>query len=776
MKKILTFFLSLVVGSLLAQTNIDRYSTVGISFEDYQILVDDPSHGLAIDHFHKNESALLEFVFSQNELSQLTDRGVSYEVIIEDYESHFQNLVNETSSLRTMSCGLTNFDGGNMGGYHTFDEMVTHINSMQDLYSDFVTISEIGESIEGRPIFAVKISDNPHLDESDEEGVVYFDALTHSREPMSLESTLYYMWWLLENMGTDEEVNYLVNNREMYFVPIVNPDGYVYNETLSPNGGGLWRKNRRNAGNGCFGVDLNRNFSKGWGLDSGSSNDPCTEIYRGANPFSEPEAAAVANFLAEINPSIAFTIHTFGDKFLSPWGYVDSLASYELYAEFVSEFIPANYSGYGTTAKMLGYTSSGTTRDYLHSEGILGWTPEIGHSFWESPSDICDRVEEFRKTMKYISWVSGNFTCFHDFTLNNPSIETGELITLDIRLKNRGLSKSASNVFVSLSSNHPAINMIQGQANYGTINKRAYATTENGRFQFEVIDEVFPGERIPFMVNVYQNNTISYRKVIYLTAGAEEVLYQTDFEMDNAWLDQVLDWDTSFMDAVSGFHSFADSRYGNYTANTNSLVRMPQPVDLSLASLPYATFNAKWSLEINYDVAFFMASRDGGITWEELPGLYTNNQNEYNGNKHWVQERINLSNFIGETEVHFAFLLDSDFSVHSDGIYIDDFKVSDFTATTTTNVNDQEAGVINNLRLTPNPTNDQAILRFNSLNNLSTQLEIYTLSGTVVLQKSLELTSGLNSFPINTQSYPAGLYVIQLVADNEILRLKFVIN
>ena len=86
MKKILTFFLSLVVGSLLAQANINRYSTVGITFEDYQILVKDPSHGLAIDHFHKNESALLEFVFSQNELGQLTDRGISYEVIIEDYE------------------------------------------------------------------------------------------------------------------------------------------------------------------------------------------------------------------------------------------------------------------------------------------------------------------------------------------------------------------------------------------------------------------------------------------------------------------------------------------------------------------------------------------------------------------------------------------------------------------------------------------------------------------------------------------------------------------
>lgn len=775
MKKTITFFLCIFVINLLAQNNFEQYSTVGITYEDYQILVEDPSHGLAIDHFHKNESALLEFVFSQSELRQLTDRGISYEVIIENYISHFQNLVNETSRLRTASCGLDNFDDGNMGGYHTFDQMVTHINSMENLYNDFVSISEIGQSIEGRPIFAVKISDNPDVDESDEEGVVYFDALTHSREPMSLESTLYYMWWLLENMGTDPEVDYLVQNREMYFVPIVNPDGYVFNEAMAPNGGGLWRKNRRNAGNGCFGVDLNRNYSKGWGLNSGSSNDPCTEIYRGENPFSEPEAAAVANFLAQIDPSIAFTIHTYGDKFLSPWGYVDSLASYELYAEFVSEFIPANYDGYGTTAKMLGYTSSGTTRDYLHSEGVLGWTPEIGHSFWESPSVICDRVEEFRKTMKYLSWVSGNYTCFHDFTLHNQPIGTGDIITMDIRLKNRGLTKSATNVSVVLTSTHPSINTIQGQADFGTINQRAYASSENGAFQFEVTGAVNPGERIPFIVDVFQNNTLSYRKTIYVTAGVEEVLYQTDFETDNAWLDQVLDWDTSFMDAVSGFHSFADSRYGNYAGNTNAQVIMSQPVDLSLATLPYASFNAKWSLEPNADVVSFMASTNGVSNWVSLPGLYTNALNEYTNNSHWVQERVDLSAFIGEPEVYFAFLLDADFSVHSDGIYIDDFKVSDYTSPMMTNVNEQDAG-LNNLRLTPNPTKDQALLAFNSLNNHSTLLQIYSLSGTKVFQKTLELTSGLNTIPINTQSYPAGLYVIQLISDEEILRLKFVVD
>ena len=96
------------------------------------------------------------------------------------------------------------------------------------------------------------------------------------------------MWSLLEGYNSDEELTYLVNNREMYFVPVVNPDGYVYNQTTNPLGGGLWRKNRSvNSGN-CMGVDLNRNFSFEWGNPFGSSFDPCDNTYRGTEAFSEP--------------------------------------------------------------------------------------------------------------------------------------------------------------------------------------------------------------------------------------------------------------------------------------------------------------------------------------------------------------------------------------------------------------------------------------------------------------------------------------------------------
>ena len=73
------------------------------------------------------------------------------------------------------------------------------------------------------------------------------------------------MWYLLENYATNADIKATVDNTELFFVPCVNPDGYVYNQTTNPNGGGMWRKNRRNNGT-SFGVDINRNYGYNWGL------------------------------------------------------------------------------------------------------------------------------------------------------------------------------------------------------------------------------------------------------------------------------------------------------------------------------------------------------------------------------------------------------------------------------------------------------------------------------------------------------------------------------
>ena len=98
----------------------------------------------------------------------------------------------------------------------------------------------------------VKISDNADTDEDEPEAL--FDGVHHAREPGTYTAMLYAMWYMLENYGTDAEATYLINNRELYFVPVVNVDGFLHNQQNSPSGGGMWRLNRRDNGDGSIGI------------------------------------------------------------------------------------------------------------------------------------------------------------------------------------------------------------------------------------------------------------------------------------------------------------------------------------------------------------------------------------------------------------------------------------------------------------------------------------------------------------------------------------------
>ncbi len=732
------------------------------------------TRGLHIDHFHKTERGELEFVLSESEVQILEDSNLDYEVEIPNLTEHF--LANNL--LSRGNTDLINFDLGDMGGYHTYDNMITHIQLMASEYPDLVQILEIGSSIENRTIYAVKISDNVLVNESASEGVVYYDALTHAREPMSLEASLYYMWWLLENYATDPEAKYLVDHREIYFVPVVNPDGYVFNEINDPNGGGFWRKNRRDNGGGCYGVDLNRNYSYQWGLDSGSSSDGCTEIYRGTAPFSEPETEAVKDFLTAIDPAIAFTIHTFGDVFLNPYGYDEILDEYEIYAEFCSEFIPKTYKGYGITAQMLGYSSSGTTRDYLHSEGIYGWTPEIGHTFWEPASEICDRVIEFLKPMKYLSWVSGNYPCYHDFSLlGSNTILEGETISLSVRIKNRGLTKSASSVKVKVKSLHSGITEVNSEIIYPSVAPRAFAENNDDPFTFQITDEIPLMEVLPIEVTVFQDlDNMTYRDTIYLQAGAWEVLFEDDAENGlSAWTtDNAAPWDTSFMDATSGAHSFADSRYGNYENLVDTYIELDSVFDLSIVENPWVLFNAKWSFEEG-DYCYFEASSDGGQSWFPLEGLYTDvDALFYHFNQHWVQERVDLSLLIGSSETKFRFRLISDSSVNSDGFYFDDFQIVNFVDSLTVNTLNVSP-IKTAISVAPNPSSNQFMLKWTSSKNELTNLQIVDNAGKVVYKEQLHSTNGENTKEINLANINAGVYFLTVVLEGKKEVLKLIV-
>ena len=403
-KSILSFFGCIwLFFSISGAQEIERYSLLIFPVENIAQLKDDiglTADGRIVDnHF--------QVIVNQAELRKLQETNLSYDVEIEDITADYNaNIKMNPAELRDLQQRLyqqytvKGFELGSMGGYYTYEQVVSELDSMRLLYPDLISEkSSIGLSIEGRDIWYVTISDNAGL-ESDDSDILY-TALHHAREPQGMATVMYFMYYLLENYGKDPQVNYIVGNRELHFIPVVNPDGYVYNQTTNPGGGGMWRKNRRDNGDNIFGIDLNRNYSYKWGFDdSGSSADPSSNIYRGTGPFSEPETRAVRDFCESHQIRLCLNYHTYGDHLIYPWTYIDQAnPDVSLYQELAAAMTEINNYNYGTGYETLRYAFNGSATDWMYGEQvtknkIISMTPEVGPSFWPSPSLVYPLAEE----------------------------------------------------------------------------------------------------------------------------------------------------------------------------------------------------------------------------------------------------------------------------------------------------------------------------------------------------------------------------------------------
>ena len=199
--------------------------------------------GIPLDHISGKAGIYLDIIATQDQVIELIHNDIDFEILISDLTKYYQ----ENNRPETNR----DFPLGSMLGNYTWDELNERFDILQEQYSEIISDKVIiGQSIEGRDIWAFKVSDNPNEDEDEPE--VLYNSLTHSREPVGMMSLFYFVQHLGEEYNSNSEITYLIENREMWFIPVVNPDGYVYNESIEPNGGGMHRKNRRdtNCGNG----------------------------------------------------------------------------------------------------------------------------------------------------------------------------------------------------------------------------------------------------------------------------------------------------------------------------------------------------------------------------------------------------------------------------------------------------------------------------------------------------------------------------------------------
>ena len=207
---------------------------------------------------------------------------------------------------------LDRFRGqGDAGVYHTYGEVKAEIDALVAARPDLISTESIGETIEGRPIHAVRISGT-----SEPRPTFLICGLHHAREWISVEVPMGLIHLLVESYDSDPQIKELVDSREVWVVPVLNPDGLEYSQTEYK----MWRKNRRPHENGAYGVDLNRNWAYMWG-NAGASTNPRSDTYRGEGPFSEPELQALRDLALRERPVAALSFHSYSELVLWPWGY-----------------------------------------------------------------------------------------------------------------------------------------------------------------------------------------------------------------------------------------------------------------------------------------------------------------------------------------------------------------------------------------------------------------------------------------------------------------------
>lgn len=563
------------------------------------------------------------------------------------------------------------------GQYYTYAEMVKEINSIHDNYPTITSPPEaIGQTGEGRTIWAIRIA--KRYGDNDLPSVLY-TGVHHAREPIGCTICIGLLKYFCQNYGKDSLATWLINNRNIWLVPVVNPDGYVYNET---DPGGFWRKNRRNNGGGIYGVDLNRNYPYKWGYNNtGSSPDSSADDYRGPEPGSEPETEAIMNLaIRESSFKTSINYHSPGNNFGVAWSY-DAIVNPDsiLFDDLSREITSLN--GY----YMQTNGPNGDVRDWFYGEQAqkpkcFAYLFEVGGDFWQAVSDSDLIVQQFGQNLPAalaIAQAAGPFVSLSDKAViaggnGNDSLEPGETVSLQLTVKNRSLETSITNVKAILTSDDPYLEILQPVAEYGAFAPRQAKSSASQPFIIHC-DSVCPnGHRAIYFVNYAADRGYASRDTFSMEIGIfpEDTSFIDDVEQGiSGWSHSGTNdlWHITGSDNHSPGNSWYSGLEGfaQYSDNMNCrLVTGP----VNSLGFNKIEFWHRYDLEPGYDFGYTEITTDGGIHWQQTGSAYT-------GKSGWSRQSVDLSKYTGTVRI--AFRMFSDISVHDyEGWYIDDILVT----------------------------------------------------------------------------------------------------
>jgi len=438
----------------------------------------------------------LDLLVSPAEREYMRILGYTGSTIIDDLEEYYQQRIN--------------YDGF-MGNYRTYEEMVQYLEDIAAAFPGITRLYDIGDSWEkvnmgeeNNDIWALKISDDPDVEDPEEAGVLYVGAY-HAREIITPEIVMYLIDYFTSGYGVDPEVTEMVDNTEIWLVPIVNVDGHITVE----GGNIMWRKNRNRNGSPLvllWGVDLNRNHSYKWGFNnSGSSPFKFMEDYRGKAPASEPEIKAIEDLARQVDFTFSMSYHSYSRLFLFPWSYKDlNTVDHEFYCTIGEEATKFNGYTYGNPNMGAIYNCNGEMDDFMYGDRnrkkkVLAFTSEVGTTFWPDDSKIPELCEENFYAAYLLAKLANNpyeiFPYEVEAWTTTPEVAPGDVFEAGYRYTNLSDASVTLEIWTAVWLDHrevlsPAmepvsITLSPGENHEGTVTHTVPSHAPPGLFTYE---------------------------------------------------------------------------------------------------------------------------------------------------------------------------------------------------------------------------------------------------------------------------------------------------
>lgn len=770
-----SYIISTEVFSENSEIPQEKYSQVRIFARTDADINKMENAGLYIDHSTGKVGEYRDAWLSETEINMLKISGVSFQVLIPDWMEYYNAQPKMTEMQKQVAIQESERDFavshsiyGSFAGFLSYTDVANKLDSMRIQYPNLISAKfSIGTTYEGRNQWVVRMSNNPNVVQGKPE--VFYHALIHAREPESMEHLIYYMYWLLENYNIDPVATYILNNRELYFLPVYNVDGYVYNQTTNPTGGGMWRANRHVTSGTCGPVDPNRNYGiyQYWNSsNNGSSNDSCnggSGTYRGKYPFSELETQNVSAFFNSRNFKTVFGAHTYGNYLIKPWSWSDPAVTPDdaKFNEYLADMKADNNYTTGTPSQTVGYKVRGGADDWYYYDSahanapVIAITPETGLTgFWPTQAEIVPLAQGMLYSDKYMSLIAGAYVAANSANLNKstPYVQN-EAGSVKINFKNKGLA-AATNVKVEFTSPSSFINIPVTSVTRASMPS---FTADSVTFNFTVAAGAPNNYAIPTVVKIKQNDTTLYSKNLYVNLGTGVVTFADSAEQTFSNWTTNGTWAQTTTQSHSPSKSFTDSPTGNYGNNVTNSMTLSTPINIAAYPVVYLNFWHRYATEAGYDFCTVEVSNNNGSTWQTAAS--------YNGTSTtWSQVSLDITALAaGSTNLKVRFTLTSDAGTVADGWYVDDIKLTNYTTLTGVNQISELATTYALKQNYPNPFNPTTNIKYAIAKSGFVSLKVFDITGKMVADLvNGNQTTGTYEVNFNASSFASGVYYYRI--------------